>query len=191
VKNSEQLANQAPLDDKGVTMDKEAAQNQLRQLAALHPLQAGSLYTTFTDLMLSQQWYTLRLHNLQAAGWVVLFGQKSVDHPIRMVLPMASDSQALTPARLKVLYHELGLIDEDRLPPLVPSSLADAISKDGYVKQAMQDPATSMEASDEEKAQAGHLDKESFYLSMATPDSSVVYYKLSKGINKPHDVPDE
>ena|SRR6478752_1388164 len=73
VKNSEQLANQAPLDDKGVTMDKEAAvskgsprlpayppanddsisqQDQLRQLAALYPLQAGSLYTTFTDLML-------------------------------------------------------------------------------------------------------------------------------------------
>jgi hypothetical protein len=29
--------------------------------------------------MTAQQWYALRLHNLQTAGWAVLLGQKSVE----------------------------------------------------------------------------------------------------------------
>ena len=35
------------------------------------------------------------------------------------------------------------------------------------------------------------LDKEMIYMGIVTTDSTVVYYKLTKGIKKPADVPDE
>lgn len=35
------------------------------------------------------------------------------------------------------------------------------------------------------------LDAETLYLAITTTDSTVVYYKLSKGIKKPADIPDE
>jgi hypothetical protein len=75
-------------------------QDELRNLAAAYPIQAGALYTTFTDLMLcelklaagvaqctnlpdlfctAQQWYSLRLLDLKAAGWAVILGQKTIE----------------------------------------------------------------------------------------------------------------
>lgn len=35
------------------------------------------------------------------------------------------------------------------------------------------------------------IDKETLYMAIVTQDSTVVYYKLSKGIKKPADIPDE
>ncbi|KAL7425274.1 hypothetical protein Q5752_000962 [Cryptotrichosporon argae] len=35
------------------------------------------------------------------------------------------------------------------------------------------------------------LDADTLYLAIATPDSTVVYYKLARGIRKPTDIPDE
>jgi hypothetical protein len=35
------------------------------------------------------------------------------------------------------------------------------------------------------------FDTDTLYLAISTTDSSVVYYKLSKGIKKPADIPDE
>lgn len=35
------------------------------------------------------------------------------------------------------------------------------------------------------------IDRETIYLAIVTTDSTVVYYKLSKGIKKPADIPDE
>lgn len=35
------------------------------------------------------------------------------------------------------------------------------------------------------------IDKEMIYMGIATSDSTVVYYKLTKGIKKPADIPDE
>jgi hypothetical protein len=35
------------------------------------------------------------------------------------------------------------------------------------------------------------LDKEMIYMGIVTTDSTVVYYKLTKGIKKPADIPDE
>lgn len=38
---------------------------------------------------------------------------------------------------------------------------------------------------------ANAFDTDTLYLAISTTDSSVVYYKLSKGIKKPADIPDE
>lgn len=42
----------------------------------------------------------------------------------------------------------------------------------------------------EEKSEV-ELDKEMIYMGIVTTDSTVVYYKLTKGIKKPADIPDE
>jgi hypothetical protein len=43
----------------------------------------------------------------------------------------------------------------------------------------------------EEEDVSEELDKEMIYMAITTTDSTVVYYKLSKGIKKPADIPDE
>ena len=35
------------------------------------------------------------------------------------------------------------------------------------------------------------IDKDMIYMAIVTADSTVVYYRLSKGIKKPADIPDE
>ena len=35
------------------------------------------------------------------------------------------------------------------------------------------------------------LDRQTIYMAIVATDSTVVYYKLSKGIKKPADIPDE
>jgi len=37
----------------------------------------------------------------------------------------------------------------------------------------------------------GEIDAETIYMAIATTDSTVVYYRLSRGIKKPADIPDE
>lgn len=93
--------------------------------------------------------------------------------PIRFVLPLAINADNLTPAVLKSIFTELNQIDYSSLPPLLPSLLDDEEPR-----------RASAEAPQE-------VDKESIYISIVTPDSSTVYYRLTKGIKKPSDVPDE
>jgi hypothetical protein len=39
--------------------------------------------------------------------------------------------------------------------------------------------------------QVHEFDPDTLYVAIGTTDSTVVYYKLSRGIKKPHDIPDE
>jgi hypothetical protein len=47
------------------------------------------------------------------------------------------------------------------------------------------------EEKDEVSGSGTELDKEMIYMGIVTSDSTVVYYKLTKGIKKPADIPDE
>jgi hypothetical protein len=84
------------------------------------------------------------------------------------------------------------------IPPLAPdvTSLRNQVSAQ---KGESADPITSITAEEDEEAQttgkaeakADELDKEMIYMGIVTSDSTVVYYKLTKGIKKPADIPDE
>lgn len=54
-----------------------------------------------------------------------------------------------------------------------------------------QELGDSRSGSQAEEHGAAELDTEMIYLGIVTTDSTIVYYKLSKGIKKPADVPDE
>lgn len=47
------------------------------------------------------------------------------------------------------------------------------------------------EAKSDTTGNGSELDKEMLYMGIVTSDSTVVYYKLTKGIKKPADIPDE
>jgi hypothetical protein len=111
-------------------------------------------------------------------------------HPIRVIISIPIETDALTPSRLKSTFAAISSLTDDSLPPPIPFPLARVAKTDGQLVDTSEG-AVAPEPSNEEKERAGTLDKETIYISIATPDSSVVYYKLSKGIKKPHDVPDE
>jgi hypothetical protein len=52
-------------------------------------------------------------------------------------------------------------------------------------------PAGAEELGSSRGESCSDIDRETLYLSIVTSDSTVVYYKLSKGIKKPADIPDE
>ncbi|GHJ84418.1 hypothetical protein NliqN6_0820 [Naganishia liquefaciens] len=144
-----------------------------------NPAQSGALYTTYTDICLSHQWKDVRILALRKEGWVVLFGRKALSDPIRLILPLAINTNSLTSAVLKAIFSALEGMDFDTLPEMLPP-----------IVEAPEAGLVTGQAEEEESAE-NILDKETIYISIATPDSSVVYYKLAKGIKKPQDVPDE
>jgi hypothetical protein len=102
-----------------------------------------------------------------------------VQDPIRLILPLAINTNSLTPAALKSIFNALNSMEVDQLPEILPP-LVETTTLD-----------TEDDKITEEEEVESTLDKETIYISIATPDSSVVYYKLARGIKKPQDVPDE
>ena len=94
-----------------------------------------------------------------------------------MVLPLHFHANNLTPKVLKMIYNNLDKLSVKDLPPVLPSPHDDG-------------QETTEEKDDDETSQ-DTLDTKTIYISIVTPDSSVVYYKLTQGIKKPDDIPDE
>ncbi|WVR04644.1 hypothetical protein IAU60_001655 [Kwoniella sp. DSM 27419] len=167
-----------------------------------HPLQAGPLLTTVYDLTLSVGWIDTRITTL--GEWVVLIGHKRPEDPLRAVLPLPIHTTSLRPSSLKTIFNALSKLDLSDLPPPFPpfAPSMDKLRETISVKSGLQTdttPATSDTAITPAEETlvaasapaAAQLDKETVYTAIVTPDSTVVYYKISKGIKKPADVPDE
>lgn len=110
-----------------------------------------------------------------------------------MVLPLHITAKNLTPRILRSLFAELARLKLEDLPEAIPSPIGvPAISED---EEEGSEPYVTVEGDEGAKERTGaapaRLDQETIYISIATPDSSIVYYKLTKGIKKPDDVPDE
>lgn len=108
-----------------------------------------------------------------------------------MVLPLHFHANDLTPRALKTIYKQLNRLKLEDLPPVLPSPLP--VSE---IDQLAHDVPEEDDGEEEEGAIEGiadHdiLDLKTIYISIVTPDSSVVYYKLTQGIKKPDDIPDE
>lgn len=87
---------------------------------------------------------------------------------LRMMVPFHNNDTVITPRSLRILFKFLqGLTMETlttEFEPLTPGSTH----------------SSELE-----------IDKATIYVSTVLPDSSIVYYKLSKGVKKPEDIPDE
>ena len=130
---------------------------------------------------------------------------------------MPLHTTSLRPSSLKSIFTSLRSLTLDTLPeadePLVPS-IAELKARAGIKTDSHADaegsadeeeaghaiaPATPQEESDAQASASFsdgpalgiEIDTDTLYMAICTSDSTVVYYKLSRGIKKPADIPDE
>ncbi|KAK6903710.1 hypothetical protein I204_02669 [Kwoniella mangroviensis CBS 8886] len=153
-----------------------------------YPIQAGALLTTIYDLTLSVGWIDTRLTDL--GGWVALIGHKTKSDPLRAVIPLPIHTTSLKPSSLKSIFNALSSLSLENLPQ--PSEKL-APTMDDLKLTIQEQSGTNHNVNDQTiQAEEGSiLDQETIYTSIVTPDSTVVYYKISRGIKKPNDIPDE
>jgi len=103
-------------------------------------------------------------------------------------LPLHSTS--LKPSSLKAIFSSLSSLTISDLPEPIPLLAPDiaTLRREVALKKGQDIPE---EAETETVETEAELDKEMIYMGIVTTDSTVVYYKLTKGIKKPADVPDE
>lgn len=106
------------------------------------------------------------------------------------MLPLPLHTTALTPKELRTIFKSLQEITVDSLPEALPA-LAPSMSE--LKAQLAEKTGEKQEADDEpESSEVNNtFDPDTLYVAINDPDSTVVYYKLSRGIVKPHDIPDE
>ncbi|WVW78423.1 hypothetical protein I302_100377 [Kwoniella bestiolae CBS 10118] len=152
-----------------------------------YPIQAGALLTTIYDLTLSVGWIDTRI--IELGGWVALVGHKNKSDPLRAVIPLPIHSTSLKPSSLKSIFTSLSTLSIGDLPQPFEKMAPTMDDLRSTIEQhQQQQPVRGQE---EEEGEEVILDKETIYTSIVTPDSTVVYYKISKGIKKPSDIPDE
>ncbi|OCF58790.1 hypothetical protein L486_03280 [Kwoniella mangroviensis CBS 10435] len=153
-----------------------------------YPIQAGALLTTIYDLTLSVGWIDTRLTDL--GGWVALIGHKTKSDPLRAVIPLPIHTTSLKPSSLKSIFNALSSLSLENLPQ---ASEKLAPTMDDLKLTIQEQSGTNHNVNDQTiQAEEGSiLDQETIYTSIVTPDSTVVYYKISRGIKKPNDIPDE
>lgn len=102
---------------------------------------------------------------------------------------MPLHTTALTPQELKAVFGALASLDvatlPDPLPPLAPpiAELQAKLGKSDELPQVAEEEG--------EAPSTPTFDPDTLYMAIVATDSTVVYYKLSRGIKKPHDIPDE
>ncbi|WVQ83240.1 hypothetical protein IAT38_005379 [Cryptococcus sp. DSM 104549] len=178
--------------------------DSLAPVLANFPLQAGPLLTSAKDITLAVGWQDVRVVPLTGAAsdWVVLIGHKRPEDPLRAVIPLPMHTTSLHPSSLRVIFQALAELETaslpDPIPPFAPSmdELKEKLGQkpegaEGQEGTEEKPEGTESEISGAGRVGGGELDKETVYLAIVTGDSTVVYYKLSKGIKKPADIPDE
>ena len=127
--------------------------------------------------------------------------------PLRAVLPLPLHTTSLHPSSLKAIFSALSTLQYADLPPVI-EPLAPSVeqlrrlafknsNQTSEGSTVDQQPSEAGEVEVEVKANAEaenvsmDIDKDMIYMAIVTADSTVVYYRLSKGIKKPADIPDE
>ena len=125
-----------------------------------------------------------------------------------MVLPLPLHTTSLKPSSLKSIFASLSSLPLSSLPDPVPRLAPDILElqrrvertraekekhESGEVRSELREKAEVDEVDDVDVDSAVNeqVDREMIYIAIVASDSTTVYYKLSKGIRKPADIPDE
>ncbi|KAL1412579.1 hypothetical protein Q8F55_000326 [Vanrija albida] len=164
---------------------------ELAALAAACPAQAGPLRTARADLALAVEWRALRALQLPGTRWAVLVGHKRPEDPLRAVLPLPLHTTSLTPQELKAVFGALAAVSADNLPPPLPPLAKSVAELQAQLGKSSSSGLDDVAEETEVTAPPASFDPDTLYMAIVATDSTVVYYKLSRGIKKPHDIPDE
>lgn len=118
------------------------------------------------------------------------------------MLPLPLHTTSLRPSVLKSIFKELALIEvaslAEPISPFAPTldelrEQLSQIQRPEDAEKVQEDDKGERERVQEGKPgeESEEFDRETIYMAIVTGDSTVVYYKLSKGIKKPADIPDE
>lgn len=133
------------------------------------------------------------------------------------MIPLPLHTKSLKPSSLNSIFSSLSTLSIDALPGPIPALVPDlsdlrkdlAIRRGHDPNSSSQDPDPDRNDSDNHEVEGSNpdtepagtrtgagdstadIEKETIYMGIATTDSTVVYYKLTKGIKKPADIPDE
>ena len=136
------------------------------------------------------EWHDLRV--IEINGWALITGHKRREDTLKAVLPLPLHTTSLKSASLKQVFSSLSTLSIDILeakgrsiPQLAPD--LDEIRR--TLHSLNPDPDKAVPKVEEPPNR--NIDKEMIYFAIAATDSTVVYYKLSRGIKKPADIPDE
>ncbi|GAA5973170.1 hypothetical protein JCM11641_006304 [Rhodosporidiobolus odoratus] len=147
-----------------------------------YPHQASSLFQSFIDLSLAQQWRDLEVVELEECATAALRGRPRTPSkaPPAVVLPMS----LTTPTSLAALTAILKALST-RYPS--PSSTSDAAKTNGssLPPTPSGEPKKALLPSEQEDPNPTTI-----YLAIVEKDSSIVYYVLRDGIVSPKEVPE-
>ncbi|CDZ96678.1 tRNA-splicing endonuclease subunit Sen15 [Phaffia rhodozyma] len=159
------------------TMDFHSSYKILEPYATQAPAQAGSLFITYNDLTLSQKWHRVELHSIlvepstsptatldEKEIRLFLLGWRKEDERPRVMIPMALN-QPLSTKWFKTTFSSL-------------------LSHPAYIEAGLPQSKECTPSTE------GESDPPVIYTASVGKDSSVVYYRVAKGIEKPHDVPE-
>lgn len=135
----------------------------------------------------------------------LLLVKADIQDPLRAVLPLPLHTTSLKPASLKAIFSSLSTLGFDDLPEVLPpfaQSIEEVQNSLGIAPRGVEEEAEDPEQEDVQRSEAvkgeesaedksSEIDKETIYMAIVTSDSTVVYYRLSRGIRKPADIPDE
>ena len=124
-----------------------------------------------------------------------------VQDPIRAVLPLPLHTTQLHPSSLKSIFSALESLDTSALPPILPPYVKDIEETRKRARRKPQHHTMGLYTEDtertadhellDEKTGNEEIERDMIYIAIVTSDSTVVYYRLTKGIKKPTDIPDE
>ena len=112
----------------------------------------------------------------------------------------------MKPSSLASIFKSLSTLTIRDLPEVVPALVPDLkdLRRDLAIRRGQDPPLDQLDEKDEHENEDGvvkdtpnesgssvEIEKETIYMGIVTTDSTVVYYKLTKGIKKPADIPDE
>lgn len=120
------------------------------------------------------------------------------------MLPLPLHTTSLHPSSLRAIFSALSTLQYDDLPPVIPplapsvdelrrlatkskAAEPEFVEADGLLGEGTDEPSSEPA----EQAVSTEIDRDMLYMAVVTSDSTVVYYRLSKGIKKPADIPDE
>lgn len=107
------------------------------------------------------------------------------------MLPLPLHTTALTPKELRSIFASLREVTVESLPEALPALAPTMAELRTQLAERIGEAQEEEEEGSEPTEANSCFDPDTLYVAINDPDSSVVYYKLSRGIKKPHDIPDE
>ncbi|CEH14059.1 tRNA-splicing endonuclease subunit Sen15 [Ceraceosorus bombacis] len=173
---------------------RQSLPDELLRLARAHPDQAAPLVRTWEDLLFVGKWKHLRPIDLNATAGAAAAGATSTSHHARSLAALVglraeqNVQEVVLPCHV---HHEWSAEDFIHIFASTPHLSASPSTSDAQASaaQSHHDDDDDDDDDDDEESkredEVPRIAQEYFLLAVLSNDSTVVYYKLARGLVKP------